>query len=188
MMSDRELVQAVTGGRAGAFERLVRLHQGLCWHIVQRIVRDPDETRDLCQETFLRVHQCLHQYRFESALKTWIGRIAYSIALRHMERRRKALSSNIGGEEGQALLDGMNSGHDVAQAAEQDEMTAWLLEQMDTLAPVQRTALTLYHLEEMTIPEIARIVGAPEGTVKSHLYRARQQLRARMAEYIGEPA
>ncbi|GAB3024426.1 MULTISPECIES: RNA polymerase sigma factor [Oleiagrimonas] len=188
MMSDRELVQAVTAGRPGAFECLVRLHQGLCWHIVQRIVRDPDETRDLCQETFLRVHQCLHQYRFDSALKTWIGRIAYRIALRHMERRGKALSACVGGEEGQALLDGMDSGLDVAQNAAQGEMTAWLLEQMDDLPPVQRTALTLYHLEELTIPEIARILDAPEGTVKSHLHRARKLLRARMAEQIGEPA
>ena len=70
MSEDRALVEDVLAGRAGAFERLVRQYQGLCWHIIDRMVRHPDDTRELCQEAFLRVHQCLHQYRFESALKS----------------------------------------------------------------------------------------------------------------------
>jgi len=64
MDDDRALVTAVLGGEPGAFERLVREYQGLCWHIVQRMVRHPEDARDLCQDAFLRVPQCLHQYRF----------------------------------------------------------------------------------------------------------------------------
>ena len=76
MSEDRALVDAVLANAPGAFERLVREYQGLCWHIIQRMVRHPDDTRELCQEAFLRVHQCLHQYRHESALKSWIGQVA----------------------------------------------------------------------------------------------------------------
>ena len=65
MDDDRSLVTAVLANVPGAFERLVREYQGLCWHIIQRMVRHPEDTRELCQEAFLRVHQCLHQYRFE---------------------------------------------------------------------------------------------------------------------------
>src|SRR6185437_5432460 len=75
--ADRELADAVLANRPGAFERLVREYQGLCWHIIQRMVRNPEDARELCQDTFLRVHQCLHQYRGESALKSWIGRVAW---------------------------------------------------------------------------------------------------------------
>jgi RNA polymerase sigma-70 factor (ECF subfamily) len=53
---DRDLVAAVLAHAPGAFERLVREYQGLCWHIIQRMVRHPEDTRELCQETFLRVH------------------------------------------------------------------------------------------------------------------------------------
>ncbi len=63
---DRELVAEVLIRAPGAFERLVARFQGLCWHIVSRMVRDREDARDLCQETFLRVHRHLHQYRFES--------------------------------------------------------------------------------------------------------------------------
>ena len=76
--SDRALVAAVLAAEPGAFERLVREHQTLCWHIVLRLVRDPEDARDLCQEAFLRVHRHLHQYRFDCALKTWIGRVEKS--------------------------------------------------------------------------------------------------------------
>jgi RNA polymerase sigma-70 factor (ECF subfamily) len=62
-MAGRELVEAVLAGRPGAFERLVREYQGLCWHIIVRLVRNPEDARELCQDTFLRVHRCLHQYR-----------------------------------------------------------------------------------------------------------------------------
>ena len=57
---DRDLVEAVLARRPGAFERLIRQYQGLCWHIVERMVRNPEDARDLCQETFLRVYRCLH--------------------------------------------------------------------------------------------------------------------------------
>jgi DNA-directed RNA polymerase specialized sigma24 family protein len=58
---DRELVDAVLANRPDAFERLVRKYQGLCCHIIYRMVRQPEDARDLCQDTFLRVRQCLHQ-------------------------------------------------------------------------------------------------------------------------------
>ena len=53
---DRELVDAVLANRPGAFERLVREHQRLCWHLILRMVRNPEDARELCQDTFLRVH------------------------------------------------------------------------------------------------------------------------------------
>jgi DNA-directed RNA polymerase specialized sigma24 family protein len=102
---DRELVTAVLANRPGAFERLVAAHQGLCWHIIYRIVRHPEDARDLCQESFMRVYRYLSGYRYESSLKTWIGRIAYSTAVRHLERKRIPLLelSDPEGEDGGAL-------------------------------------------------------------------------------------
>ena len=71
--ADRALVERVLAGAPDAFERLVREHQGLCWHVIQRMVRHPEDTRELCQETFLRVHRHLDQYHFDAPLKSWIA-------------------------------------------------------------------------------------------------------------------
>lgn len=182
---DHALVQAVLDGAPGAFERLVRDYQGLCWHIIQRMVRHPEDTRELCQEAFLRVHQCLHQYRFESALKSWIGQVAYSVAKRHLERRRIALVEVGDDADGYSLLDNIGDDFDLESASADAEIATGLHVEIEALPPLQRTLLTLYHLDEVPIAEIARITGLPEGTVKSHLFRSRARLRQRLHARMG---
>ncbi|MEP6897216.1 MAG: sigma-70 family RNA polymerase sigma factor [Rhodanobacter sp.] len=184
---DRELVDAVLGGRPGAFERLVREYQGLCWHIIQRMVRHPEDARELCQETFLRVHQCLHQYRYESALKSWIGRVAYTIALRHLQHKRIPLLESDGDDE-PSLVENIGDGFDLEAACANEETLRHLHTAIETLPPLQRTLLSLYYLEETSIPEIARITGLAGGTIKSHLFRSRLRLRGALESRTGVAA
>ncbi|MEI7035980.1 sigma-70 family RNA polymerase sigma factor [Fulvimonas yonginensis] len=181
---DRDLVDAVLGGTPGAFERLVHTYQGLCWHIVYRMVRDPEDARELCQETFLRVHQCLHQYRQESALKSWIAQVAYSIALRHLQRKRIPLAEAETGD-GPSLLENLGDGFDLEETFGDAQVAHRLHAAIDALPPVQRAVLTLYHLEEASIPEIATITGLATGTIKSHLFRARLRLREILEGRLG---
>jgi len=182
--ADRALVEDVLARAPGAFERLVRIYQGLCWHIINRMVRHPDDTRELCQETFLRVHLRLHQYRFESALKTWIGQVAYSIALRHLERKRIALVE-MPQEDVVDLIGEVSDDFDLEVASADAELAAALHAEIETLPPLQRTVLMLYHLDELPIAEIATITGLAAGTIKSHLFRSRATLRHRLETRMG---
>lgn len=186
--ADRALVAAVLAGTAGAFERLVREYQGLCWHIVLRMVRHPEDARELCQETFLRVHQHLHQYRFDSALKAWIGQVAYSIAKRHLERKRIAIAEPSSDEAGTDMLESVGDSFDLEGAAGDAEELVHLHAAIESLPPLQRMVLTLYHLDEVPIAEIAHITGLKEGTIKSHLFRSRQRLRACLELRMGVTA
>ena len=188
MDADRALVEAVLANRAGAFEQLVRDYQGLCWHVIQRMVRHPEDTRELCQEAFLRVHRYLHQYRFDSPLKSWIGQVAYSVARRHLERKRIALAEAIDDEEGLSLLDNLGDCTDLQQDHVQADDERELHAAIERLPPLQRTILTLYHLEELPIGEIATITGLAEGTIKSHLFRSRNKLREILEPRIGVAA
>jgi RNA polymerase sigma-70 factor (ECF subfamily) len=160
-IAGRELVDAVLAGRPGAFERLV------C---------NPEDARELCQDTFLRVHRCLHQYRHECTLKTWIGRVAYSIALRHLERKRIPIAPSEDDDE-YVAMENIGSDFDLEAACADEETVRHLHEAIETLPPLQRMLLTLYHLEELPIPEIAGITGLAGGTIKSHLFRSRLRLR-----------
>lgn len=193
MDADRALVEAVLANRAGAFEHLVRDYQGLCWHVIQRMVRHPEDTRELCQEAFLRVHRYLHQYRFDSPLKSWVGQVAYSVAKRHLERKRIALADmHVGGgidvDDGPSLLDNIGDGVDLQDAHAQADDERELHAAIERLPPLQRTILTLYHLEELPIGEIATITGLAEGTIKSHLFRSRKTLRESLEPRIGVAA
>ena len=174
------------GNVPGAFERLVRQDQGLCWHIVQRMVRHPEDTRELCQEAFLRVHRNLHQYRFDAPLKSWIGQVAYSVARRHLERKRIALVES--GDEEAPLYERIGDDFDLEAATADDEVARLLHAAIEALPPLQRTLLTLYHLDEIPIGEISRITGLAEGTIKSHLFRSRKRLRELLEPRIGAAA
>lgn len=187
-MDDRPLVEAVLAKRPGAFERLVEQHQKLAWHIVYRMVQHPEDTRELCQEVFLRVYRQLEQFRFESALSTWIGRVAYSIATRHLQRRRLPLVEADDSDTGEPAMNRIGDDFDLEAAFADAELMAALAGAMTDLPPIQRTLVTLYHLDELGIAEIASITGLPEGTVKNYLFRARLRLRKRLEQLIGEPA
>ena len=167
---DRAMVHAILTGQAGAFAALVRMHQRLVWLLVQRLVRDPEDTRELCQEAFLRVSQRLHQFRFESSLRTWIGRVATSLALRHLERQRVP---RLELDEALALpaLD------DVPQALDDRQRASHLRDAIDALPPLPRLVVTLFYLEELSVAEVAELTELPQNTVKSHLARSRERLR-----------
>lgn len=184
---DRALVTAVLGGEPGAFERLVREYQGLCWHIVQRMVRHPEDARELCQETFLRVHQCLHQYRHDAPLKAWIGQVAYSVAKRHLERKRIPIAE-AADDEGTPLHERIADEFDLENAVADDDIARRLHAAIQRLPPLQRTILTLYHLDELPLAQIARITGLAEGTLKSHLFRSRKRLQEWLAPGMGVAA
>ena len=186
--ADRALVADVLAQAPGAFERLVRQYQGQCFHIINRMVRQPDDTRELCQDTFLRVHRYLHQYRGDSSLQGWIGQVAYSVAKRHLERKRIPLQEAADADAHQSLLENVGDPFDLEGSVVDDESARCLHEAIETLPPLQRTLLTLYHLDEMPIGEIAAMTGLAEGTIKSHLFRSRQRLRQVLEGRMGVAA
>ena len=189
MSEDEDLVKAVLARGPGAFERLVARHQKLVWHMVYRMVQHPEDARELSQEVFLKVHQNLGQYRFESSLSTWIGRIAFSVAGRHLEKKRLPMhEARAGDEEGEPAYQQVADSFDLEAACANHETMGLLQAAIDKLPAMQRTLVTLYHLEEMGVGEIATVTGLPEGTVKNYLFRARARLRATLEAKLGVAA
>jgi RNA polymerase sigma factor (sigma-70 family) len=179
---DRELVTRVLEGGEGAFESLVARHQRLVWHLVHRLVRHPEDTRDVSQEAFLRVHRELRSFRFESRLSTWIGRIAWRAALRHLER--KALPV-IAFDDDDAFPDEVPDEFDLEASCANEQLLVRVRAAIDALPPLKRAVLSLHYLDDLTVGEIAIIVDRPEGTVKSELLRARAQVRRMLGALPG---
>jgi RNA polymerase sigma factor (sigma-70 family) len=178
------LLQRLRLGEPAAFAELVRSQQRLVWHVVQRVVRNAEDSRELVQETFLRVHRALPQFRGDSRLSTWVARIAWTLAVRHAGTGRiQTVAAPEGNDESSdhspwppELLHAADP-QDVQAEVAQAQLMARLRQAIDTLPPVQRVAITLHHLHDMPIPEIADVTGEPVGTVKSHLFRGRAVLK-----------
>jgi len=185
---DRQLVASVLARAPGAFERLVSRHQALVWHMVFRMVQHPEDARELSQDVFLRVHERLHQFRAESSLATWIGRVAFSVATRHLQRKRLPIVDQAMDEDEAPAWEQVADGFDLAAACADAETMQLLQAAIDKLPTLQRTLVTLYHLDELGVGEIAAITDLPEGTVKNYLFRARSRLRQQLGTKLGVAA
>lgn len=175
-MAERLQVIAIIDGSQAAFDTLVGEHQRLCAHVIGRMVNDREQVADLLQETFLAVYRQLHRFRFEASLRTWISRVAYATALQHLRRRRLEAQWFVAMEDdGAAEIGGQEPGP--VELSHARQAGPWLAAALERLSPPQRLVVGLHYLEEFDIAEITQITGMPGGTIKSHLYRARQAMK-----------
>lgn len=183
MTDDQALVSRIVNGDIQAFRLLIRQHERLVAHMIGRLVKNPEEREELCQDVFLKVHEHLREFNFQSRLSTWIATIAYRHAINFM-RKRKMLLTDIPEEES-------ISGYFVEEenpeslASEQD-LDCVVLSLVDKLPAQYKVVLMLYHVDGMSYPEIGEVTGMPEGTVKSYLFRARNLLKEKVKQYLGK--
>jgi RNA polymerase sigma factor (sigma-70 family) len=183
MESERHLVERVLTGDGGAFRVLVARYDRLVRHVVSRLIDDQHEVEELSQDVFVRVYRGLPNYRGESQLSTWIGRIAFNVAA---TRARRAGAVDL-----VSPLDDVDAGEAASlhtaippalEALVDEELRATVRSHVAGLHPLQRLAVTLHYLEGLPVAEVAEIMAMPVNTVKSHLLRARQALRGPLQE------
>ena len=178
-LDERDLVRQILGGDTDAFEHLINNYEALVVHIVYRIVRSKEDREDICQEVFMKIYRNLAGFRFESKLSTWIARVAYNTSMNHLDKKREIPLEEF--RPDLETLDDLPGDRDLPdEIAEDMDISSRLRSEIENLPPAYRSVLTLYHLEQMSYNEIGEIMGIPEGTVKSHLFRARKHLRARL--------
>lgn len=184
---DRALVRAIIDGSQPAFAQLVETHQRTCAHVIGRMIGDRDQVADLLQETFLAVFRQLHRFRFESSLRTWVSRVAYTTALQHLRRRRLEAQWMVAVEVPEELGVG-DEGPSPAEFSAALQAGRHLGQALDRLSPPQRLLVGLHYLEDFDLAEIEQVTGLPRGTIKSHLHRARQVLKQELTRHatVGE--
>lgn len=183
MTDDRTLVSRVLAGDMQAFMLLIRQHERLVAHMVGRLVKNQEDREELCQDVFLRVHEKLGEFSFNSKLSTWIATIAYRHAINHL-RKKKMLFTAVPDEE--AFSKSFVELSNPETLAEESDMDGFILKLVDELPPQYRIVLTLYHLDGMRYPEIGEVTKMPEGTVKNYLFRARNLLKEKVKMYLGK--
>lgn len=163
------LVAATLRGDGEAFAELVRRYDRPVYHLAYRTLRDVEEARDVAQETFFKAYRSLRTYRPEKKFSTWIFSIAYHACCDRLNRRRRFSSEELG---------------EYADAAPGPEHRVIALDEAQRLRDAiallpekYRAVITLYHLQGRQYDEIADVLDLPMGTVKTHLFRAKEHLR-----------
>ena len=171
------LVERCRQGDLAAFEAIYRAHAGRLYSVACRMLGNPADAEDLLQDIFLAAHRKLDSFRGESALGTWLYRLATNLCLDHL-RSRAAKASRLTG----ALED--ETGLPDAGSRRLGEQTVAKLDIERALAQLPdgcRTAFVLHDIEGLEHREVAEVLGIAEGTSKSQVHKARLRLRAILA-------
>jgi RNA polymerase sigma-70 factor (ECF subfamily) len=167
----------------GEFDSLAGLHRPRIFRFILASVRNRETAENLTQDCLVRAYQARHQFRGDSNVGTWFMKIAANLIRDHESSsrlkfwRRTLHSDRDVADLGTAIADGQHSPEALALIHEQVQ-AIWSA--AGGLPPRQRTVFLLRFVEEMELLEIAEVTGMKEGTVKAHLFRALESVRARL--------
>ncbi len=182
-LTDAALVARIGEGDASAFEALMRRYNRLLFRSARGVVGDDAEAQDVVQETYLRAFATLHTFRGESALGTWLARIAFNLAFDMQRKRGRSVplheSLNLDAEPAPEHTMAFNApAADSPDAvAERGQMRALLQRAIDSLPPIYRGVFILRAVQEMSVDETAECLQVSEAVVKTRYLRARTLLR-----------
>lgn len=180
MVDEKKLIEQILRNDLFAFNTLINEYQNLVFTIVNRVLKNREDTEDVCQEVFIKVYKNVSSFNFQSKLSTWIARIAYTTALNHLKQNKNKIHYDF-----PKNIDNFYFTYDDAEKVlikkDVNDYVNFLINEL----PVQyKTVITLFHLKEFTSLEIVEITGMPEGTVKAYLFRARKLLKEKLQLYL----
>lgn len=186
--AEDQFLERLRSGDATAFERVVAEHSGDVYALLYRLTTDPEEARDLTQETFLRAFQSIGRFRGDANLKTWIYRIALNQARNRWRwwRRRKrdvTVSLDATSERNEQPLSASLRDDDALDPEQETlarERESQLRGALSELKRPFREAVILRDVEGFSYEEIAETLALSIGTVKSRLSRGRLELRRKL--------
>lgn len=175
-MDDAALAARAAAGDRDAFGVLVLRHQAAARRVCRAVTLDDHDADDAAQDAFLSALDRIETYDRSRPFGPWLMRIATNAAIDLLRRRNVRRTEMLD----EALAGSRDS---PARDAEQSELAARVRNALATLPERQRAAVTLFDLEGYAHAEIAKILGIPEGTVRSDVFHARRKLRDALGVY-----
>ncbi len=176
---DRAMVERAQGGDQDAMSELLQRYRDPVFAFVYRMLNQREAAEDVAQDTFVRVFQRLHTFRFrrDARFSTWLFQLARHAALDELRRRRRRPTAGL--EE--LAHEPRANAPDAGQALIHREMGEALARAVATLPEEQRTALVLTEYHGLEAAEVARVLRCTVRGAESRLFRARQAVREQLA-------
>jgi RNA polymerase sigma-70 factor (ECF subfamily) len=184
--ADTFLVEQFQAGDHAAFDVLVERHYKRIYELAYYFVRDVEDAYDITQDVFLRVFNSLANFKGDSSFYTWVYRIASNACVDYRRRRSR--------RQGVELTEELIQRDDVQslvvrerapyQQALDRELDTVIRNAVSQLPDKQRQVFILRHYEQLSLQEIATVLGRGLGTIKAHLFHATRAMRRLLAPYL----
>ncbi|MDD5210085.1 MAG: sigma-70 family RNA polymerase sigma factor [Elusimicrobiales bacterium] len=178
--TETELVRRCLEGDNSAFAGILEAYQDRIYSFALRLLKDPVAAEEASQEAFVKAFRGLSSYNSAYHFSSWLFRIAHNACMDALRAGNKTVSLDT--EDFPDLPD-RSAG---VEAKVEDSITSERIEAMlAALPPLYSEVLLLAYKENMGSSEIALVLGAPEGTVKARLFRARELMKVKLYREAG---
>ena len=184
---DRVLARRARDGDVRAYEDLVERYYGKLYGLIYNMTSNKEDTEDMIQEVLAKAYASLPKFKGNSSFYTWIYRIAINRTINFLKKRRRKQALSLDQVDGGIERDPAYVELSSKDTPERDvkilELQEKLNEALQTLSEKHRTVVVLHDIQGIPHEEISRMLGVSNGTLRSRLYYARQQLQSELAEF-----
>ncbi len=185
---DETLVACVQHGDASAFDLLVQRYKERLYATVYHMTSNHEDANDLVQEAFIKAFRSISSFKRESSFYTWVYRIAVNRTINHLKRRKNRNHVSLDDVDSHIqtdpdfveLMSNVTPRREVGLTELQEKLNEALLK----LSEVHRAVVVMHDVQGMTHADIAKVMKCSEGTVRSRLFYARQQLQGLLSSYL----
>ena len=178
------LADELRNGNERVFTDIYELTQQDLYVYALMLMKDPDKAQDLMQDTYIKIYESAHTLRDPSRFMPWSKRILYTQAM--MEYRRQGKAPITVDEDKEGIFENIEeeSMEYIPEAKlDRAELQRIVFDVVKKLPPEQRVTMVAYYYDEMSVKEIAEMMGCSEGTVKSRLFNGRKAFKSRIETY-----
>lgn len=191
--SDAGTIQAVLDGDVDRYAELVDKYQGPALRLAFSLLGNDEDAKDASQEAFVSAYRSLGRFRGGAKFSTWLYRIIVNVChdLRRRRSRQPVAASGLGtmdpARDGVDFFDHVDDpAASPSDQLDNRELSRRLSGAIEALPMRQRTAFTLHHLHGLALEEVAAVMRCRLGTVKSHVFRATERLRAILTPWVAK--
>lgn len=168
-MEEKDLIERINSGEKELFRHIINEHNNFVYSICVNILRNPEDARDVSQETFYKAYKAIKKYDGEkSKLSTWLYKIAYNKCIDFIRKKNNFLNLK-------SYLKQKDSNFDYQKHQFENEIVRDLISE---LSESDSALITFYYLNELSIKEISYITDDSESNIKVKLHRLRKQLKS----------
>ncbi|MDZ4741839.1 MAG: sigma-70 family RNA polymerase sigma factor [Verrucomicrobiota bacterium] len=189
-MNDIELVALVKDGKTNAYDELINRYKGKIYSTIYNMTSNHEDTNDLMLEVFEKAYFSIEKFKGKSSFSTWIYQITKNHVINFCSRRKNQSDKNFSlneiemDDENRSVLKELVSPENTDRDVNINELQKNLNESLQKLSNEHRLTVVLHDVEGKTSGEIGAIMGCSEGTVRSRLHYARQQLQNSLKKYL----